>query len=355
MPSDKRLQVIGVFNPTFFAIEGRRGLLVRVDERPRVDPDGSRVSDGRSSMRVARVDVRNDRAIELIDVRVPAEYSPEHEPILPESSTKADGSLAMPDLLLSYISHIRVADLSSRTVSATPFLFPSDSLNEFGCEDPRAVTIGGALYVTYTGVSRFGATGWIGRLSASGVLEKTAAILGPDYKHCVLFPERVGDSFCMLSRPLTRTYLGTSGIWAFRSGDLLHWGQPAPVMMPRPGRWDSKRVGPATTPLLMPQGWLVFYYGVDEADSYHVSAALLDRQNPTTVLRRMASPVLSPTCDWERNGRRADTVFVCGHEVLSDGEVIRLYYGAADTVIGAAEVSTRSLLDTLMSSPYQTE
>ena len=55
-------------------------------------------------------------------------------------------------------------------------------------------------------------------------------------------------------RLITRSYLGTSGIWAFQSAGLLRWGQPSPVIMPRVGHWDSQRVGPATTPILNAPG-----------------------------------------------------------------------------------------------------
>jgi predicted GH43/DUF377 family glycosyl hydrolase len=81
--------------------------------------------------------------------------------------------------------------------------------------------------------------------------------------------------------------------------------------------------------------------------SYHVGAALLDRSNPTIVLARSSTPVLSPLLIWERTGRRADTVFPCGLEILRGMEYLRLYYGAADTSIGAADVRLDALLETL--------
>ena len=38
IPSDPRLRVIGVLNPTFININGKRFLIVRVDERPSAMP-----------------------------------------------------------------------------------------------------------------------------------------------------------------------------------------------------------------------------------------------------------------------------------------------------------------------------
>ena len=234
-------------------------------------------------------------------------------------------------------------------ISDKPIVFPDDVFNEYGCEDPRATILEGRPVVTYTAVSRFGTTIWFARLGNDYSFQDKTILLGPDHKHSALFPEKIGNYYYMLSRPLSRTYIRSSGAWLFRSTDLISWSMPFPILMPRPNMWDSIRVGPSASPLLTPHGWLFLYYGVDNEDSYHVGAALLDKIDPYKVIARSNIPILSPLLDWERMGRRADTVFSCGYEVLNNKEdTIRIYYGAADTYIGSAEISVSFLLNLML-------
>ena len=116
------------------------------------------------------------------------------------------------------------------------------------------------------------------------------------------------------------------------------------MLMPRPGMWDCVRVGPSTSPIKLREGWLTFYYGVDSSDSYHVGAVLLDASEPRRVVARSGKPILSPTLPWERSGRRADTVFAGGAELVPGTDFIHLYYGAVDTYIGAVELRLSALL-----------
>ena len=169
-------------------------------------------------------------------------------------------------------------------------------------------------------------------------------LLGPDHKHCALFPSRINDNYIMLTRPLTRSTVSCEGIWITKSPDLEFWSSPKPLLLPRPNMWDSIRVGPATSPLMLPDGWLLLYYGVDNSHSYHLGAALLSSTNPLRVIARTATPILSPILEWERNGRRADTVFPCGAQFFCNNNKIRIYYGAADMYVGAADLNVPSLM-----------
>jgi len=51
---------------------------------------------------------------------------------------------------------------------------------------------------------------------------------------------------------------------------------------------------------------------------------------------------------YERTGLFNETVFSCGHIRLGDHrERIRLYYGAADSVVAAADFDVQEILDSL--------
>jgi predicted GH43/DUF377 family glycosyl hydrolase len=77
-----------------------------------------------------------------------------------------------------------------------------------------------------------------------------------------------------------------------------------------------------------------------------MGALLLDAQDPTRVLARSRRPILVPHETFERNGVFSNVVFSCGHVPLDDhGERIRMYYGAADTCLGAADFVVRDIVD----------
>lgn len=348
-PSHPELEVVGVLNPTFIELAGKRCLIARIDERPSPSLHLSAPNLGGAQMiKIALADTKAGGRVRIIEVQAPGSYLPDKEPILPESVREGLGKSS--GALLSYISHLRVIELSGfrPSVHTKPLVFPSDEFSQFGCEDPRATLLEGRPVIAYTAVGCYGATGWFARLENPDTTRDKAILLGPDHKHSALFPEKINKYYYMISRPLSRTYIRLSGVWLFRSPDLTHWGRPCPILLPRSGMWDSVRVGPCTAPLHVARGWLFFYYGVDSEDSYHVGAALLDHEEPLRVVARSKMPVLSPVLEWERVGRRADTVFPGGFELLGEQDTILIYYGAADTCIGVAEVGMQTLLNGLV-------
>jgi predicted GH43/DUF377 family glycosyl hydrolase len=104
-------------------------------------------------------------------------------------------------------------------------------------------------------------------------------------------------------------------------------------------------------PLLCDAGWLLLYHGVRETISggiYRLGVALLDRDDPTQVLRRSAEWLFTPTEPYEREGDVDEVVFPCGW--LLNGDQLRLYYGAADTCVAVATASLQELLSWLTTS-----
>ena len=349
-PSDDRLKVIGVLNPTFFSFDGFRYLIIRVDERPvGLEPPRRRTVVGKEPLLVAYADLDYPGKVEVAETQISEPFLQDNEPILPRSAREYRLGLRQQELLLSYISHLRIVELTTSGVHVTPapLVCPSDVFTQFGCEDPRVTMIEGRPQLLFSAIGPYGATSWLATIGCDNTLYDKKMVLGPDHKHSTLFPSRVGDHYYLMTRPLSRTYLRSSGIWLLRSLDMIHWGSPSPILLPRPGMWDGIRVGPSTPPLLTEEGWLVFYYGVDHEDSYRVGVALFERENPNKLIARSVNPVLGPALEWERNGRRADIVFPCGIEVMKANETIRLYYGAADTCIGSADVHLPSLLRTI--------
>ncbi len=107
--------------------------------------------------------------------------------------------------------------------------------------------------------------------------------------------------------------------------------------------WDEMRVGASLVPIRVDGGWLAIYHGADRTNRYAVGALLLDADDPAKVLGRSTRPIMVPSKPYERAGFLGDVVFPSGHTELGDGR-IRIYYGAADSVLCAADVAIDDVL-----------
>ena len=98
------------------------------------------------------------------------------------------------------------------------------------------------------------------------------------------------------------------------------------------------------------QGWLTIYHGVKlnaAGAIYRLGLALFDLNNPEICLKRGDEWVLGPEEPYEINGDVDNVIFPCGCTLASDGDTLRLYYGAADTSIAMATGSVKVMLDWL--------
>jgi predicted GH43/DUF377 family glycosyl hydrolase len=105
---------------------------------------------------------------------------------------------------------------------------------------------------------------------------------------------------------------------------------------PRPGYWDSRKVGAGAPPIKTKDGWLLIYQAVGDADPgrYKIGVMLLDLNDPTKVLYRSNEPVLVPEEWYENTGWKYGVVYPCG-AVEKDGTLF-VYYGGADSVVCVA-------------------
>jgi predicted GH43/DUF377 family glycosyl hydrolase len=110
--------------------------------------------------------------------------------------------------------------------------------------------------------------------------------------------------------------------------------------------WDGLRTGAGAVPFRVPEGWLEIYHGVDRNTHYALGGLLLDADDPGRVIARSPEPILMPTAPYERIGLFDDVVFTCGHVGLDpDGRNVRIYYGAADRCLAAADFAVQDILD----------
>ena len=371
-PSLPELEVVSVFNAAAARVGDEIILLLRVAERPRTD-----VAPGPHALTLdldqphpilhplpARYRERPLVGMAFLDSRqsppkVVVAYIPQDLPGLDLRDPRSiryrnnTGYLRMASEgyvdFLAQISHLRVArsrDGVHFTVDEQPAIAPLTEMEEYGVEDPRATFIDGLWYITYVSVSRWGITTSLATTSDFRTFEREGMIFLPDHKDVVLFPEAIRGKYVALTRPMPQSFSRIFGVWLAYSDDLIHWGGHTTLALPRWGYWDELRTGASAVPFKTDHGWVELYHGVDRNTTYAMGALLLDLDDPSRVIARSPTPILEPTEHYERTGLFNDTVFSCGNIDLGNGR-IRMYYGAADSVIAAADFDVEDIVRSL--------
>lgn len=373
-PSQAALEVISVFNAAAVRVGKETILLLRVGESPRAMtgllPATARTLDlaaphkgldhlppgtlGEDVIGIAFLDPATEpRRVVVAYVRkdLPGlDLSDPRTIRVTRPPAKPGGRPEVRDYL-TQISHLRVArstDGAHFVVDHLPAVMPADSFEEYGCEDPRATLIDGVWNITYVSVGSVGIT--TSRLTTTDfkAFRRRGLMFLPDHKDVVLFPGRVRGRYVAFTRPMPSSFNRVLGIWIAFSDDLVNWGGHLPLALPREGMWDCVRTGAGAVPFRVPEGWLELYHGVDSDGHYAMGALLLDAEDPTHVIGRSPVPILVPTEDYERSGFYSNTVFSCGHVPLDDrGQRIRMYYGAADCRMAAADFDVRAIVASL--------
>jgi beta-1,4-mannooligosaccharide/beta-1,4-mannosyl-N-acetylglucosamine phosphorylase len=169
----------------------------------------------------------------------------------------------------------------------------------------------------------------------------------PFNRNGVLFPEKIGGNFVLLSRPSDDGHTPFGDIFLSESPDLVYWGKHRHVMSRVPGAWQSLKIGGGAAPIRTSEGWLLIYHGVVQTCSgyvYSMGAAILDAQNPAIVRRRCRNYILTPELWYEERGFVPNVVFPCA--ALCDAATgrIAIYYGAADSYVGLAFTTAQELI-----------
>ena len=225
--------------------------------------------------------------------------------------------------------------------------------------DPRLTVIGGKAYMTFAVDTRHGLRGGIAvteDLHHFDVLSLTV----PDNRNMVLFPEKIGGMYMRLERPMpvySRGKKDRFDIWLSESPDLVHWGNAHLVLGVEDFPFANDKIGPGAPPIRTDEGWLTAVHTVDIdpergkngwedrwTKRYCAAIALLDLDEPWRVIGHSKVPLLAPETDYEiRDGFRTNVIFPTAMVRLSD-RTVRIYYGAADTVVAVAEAKEDDLI-----------
>ncbi len=236
------------------------------------------------------------------------------------------------------------------TVEAEPFMVPAKEgvfaeYEAFGVEDPRIHPLEGAYYITYSAYSEHGVRIGLAKTTDFETLERVAFITQADYRNTVLFPEKIGGRYVKLDRP--HSEISPWSMWIAYSPDLRHWGDSRVILKPVTYHWDQMKIGPGAPPIKTKKGWLTIYHGVYptmDGSVYRLGVCLHQLDDPAVILGVSDRWILSPEDPWELVGYVHNVVFSCAAVPEEDGTV-KLYWGAADTVMCAGTAVIDELVD----------
>ena len=230
--------------------------------------------------------------------------------------------------------------------------FEKSNKGPSGCEDPRITQIEDTIYMLYTAYDGETSEVALTSISVSDFINRNwkwsapVPISDPSVmdKNSAIFPEKINNKFAILHRLDVRIWLDfVDSLSEFSSGKRL---EGKPIVDPRPGKWDSEKVGITGPPIKTELGWLLLYHGISSQDKkYRLGIIILDLYDPAKIILRLDDPILEPKLWYEKEGVRPDAIFSCGSAVLNNR--LFVYYGAADTTIGVAQIDYPFLLDKL--------
>jgi predicted GH43/DUF377 family glycosyl hydrolase len=205
-------------------------------------------------------------------------------------------------------------------------IFPSSPTETNGIEDARFVRFThpdgrGCYYATYTAYD--------GRVTLPQMLEtedflhfKVGTLNGPEVRNkgFALFPRMVNGQYAMLSRQ------DNENVYLMYSDQPHFWHSKELVARPT-FPWEFVQVGNCGSPIVTEAGWLVLTHGVGPMRKYAMGAFLLDRDDPSRVIGRLATPLLEPDAN-EREGYVPNVVYSCGG--LVHGRELVIPYAMSD-------------------------
>jgi len=153
-------------------------------------------------------------------------------------------------------------------------------------------------------------------------------------KGMALFPRRIGGKYAMLGRQ------DNENVWYMTSDDLLTWEDGVKIIPPK-YQWEFVQMGNCGSPHELDEGWLVITHGVGSVRNYCLGASLLDKDDPTKLIKRMELPLVHPSPK-ERDGYVPNVVYSCGS--LVHDRMLLLPYGVADSFTTFATVMVDDIL-----------
>ncbi|MBI4977561.1 MAG: glycoside hydrolase family 130 protein [Spirochaetes bacterium] len=230
----------------------------------------------------------------------------------------------------------------------------------FKAYDPRLTVIDGRVYMCFATDTRHGLRAGIAvtdDFTKFEVLHLTV----PDNRNMVMFPERIGGKYVRLERPFpvySRGGKDRFDIWLSDSPDCRYWGNSSLVLGVEDVPYSNDKIGPAAPPVKTKKGWLTAIHAVDRDDAtrgkngweakwtkrYTAGIMLLDLDDPSKVIGMSKETLIAPEVSYEISGGLRNNVIFPGGMILEPDGMVKLYYGASDTVTCLATAHVDELL-----------
>jgi beta-1,2-mannobiose phosphorylase / 1,2-beta-oligomannan phosphorylase len=220
---------------------------------------------------------------------------------------------------------------------------PTDSLQCYGVEDARISRVGERLLMTTCSVSpeRHSTTLYSSNDGLDWAFEDI--VLDHQNKDMLIFEGLIDDHYWAQTRPLGDLYFAYPPGSEWRAGPSInlalspdsHFWKPyrKPGIRPHAATLATARMGGGTPPILMEDGWLSLWHGVEPKEIvgiYRTYWSILDREDPSIVIRTQHEPLLEANPELTRPIDHQmyirDVVFTTGiadggdHYVVASGE-----------------------------------
>jgi len=258
-----------------------------------------------------------------------------------KTETEADPGWAKTEERLVWMAKSNYEiEITAETELSEVVLFPLSQSESHGMEDMRLVRL-----IDDKGVDRF--CGTYTAFDGSRILPQMMEYTGEDgveiftlhgeyarNKGMALFPRQIEGKFMMIAR------VDGENLYLLWSDNILIWNQGKLLDTPK-YPWEFVQIGNCGPPIETSAGWLVLTHGVGPMRRYCMGAILLDRLDPSRIIGRLDTPLLTPTAE-ERAGYVPNVVYSCG-AMVHNGNLI-IPYGISDAATGFAIVCLDDLL-----------
>jgi predicted GH43/DUF377 family glycosyl hydrolase len=204
---------------------------------------------------------------------------------------------------------------------------------KFGCEDPRVSKIGDDYYIVFTGMTELGQTGDFLMYSKTKDFKDFTPPerLMPELEQRTsgLLPGKIDGRFCLFHRPMPN-------MWVSYSEDLKNWSGSRCILQLKPGSWYEKKLGIGPAPLETPYGWLLFWHGKNIKAEYALGIMLLDKDDPSKIIKFQEEPILTCEMPYEKEGFVKNVIYTNGAVELNGKFFV--YYGCCDRCLSVATV-----------------
>ena len=213
--------------------------------------------------------------------------------------------------------------------------------------DPRLVKVEDTYYIIWC-QDFYGASIGLAKTTDFKTFTRLENPFVPFNRNAVLFPRKINGMYVMLSRPSDSGHTPFGDIFLSQSPDMEFWGRHRHVMSKSSNWWENVKIGGGAAPIETSEGWLLFYHGVTGTCNgyvYSIGGAILDRDDPSKVLYRCGTFLLTPEAEYEERGFVPNVCFPCA--TLQDAATghIALYYGCADSYVGLAFTTADEVVD----------